>query len=174
MVQLQAKVSALEKKGGRITLSSCADSEGAARLCILVSTNQGKGYDNYKAERVNDFATPVIINLVGYPYKCGNGSMAGWQMSRKQGNRGPGRTTPGTTPIFLAGFLMTQPASTIWTGCAGRRAFCVRNARVAKGGACTMVVGGAALAAAGCPLRRERSCIIRRRPSRYGSLPLGI
>ncbi len=48
VVQMQANVSAWEKKGGRITLDSCDDS-GKSRLCIPVSTNQGKGYEDYKA-----------------------------------------------------------------------------------------------------------------------------
>jgi hypothetical protein len=48
VVQMQANVSAWEKKGGRITLDSCDDS-GKSRLCIPVSTNQGKGNEDYKA-----------------------------------------------------------------------------------------------------------------------------
>ena len=31
----------LEKKGGRITLSTCADSDGKERLCIAVNSRQG-------------------------------------------------------------------------------------------------------------------------------------
>ena len=43
VVQLQANVAALEKRGGRIVLSTCGK-----RLCIEASSNQGKGAEKWK------------------------------------------------------------------------------------------------------------------------------
>ena len=43
VVQLQANVAALEKRGGRIVLSTCGK-----RLCIEASSNQGKGFEKWK------------------------------------------------------------------------------------------------------------------------------
>jgi hypothetical protein len=43
VVQLQANVAAMEKRGGRIVLSTCG-----GRLCIEASSNQGKGAEKWK------------------------------------------------------------------------------------------------------------------------------
>lgn len=43
VVQLQANIAALEKRGGRIALSTCG-----GRLCIEASSNQGKGAEKWK------------------------------------------------------------------------------------------------------------------------------
>ena len=66
ITQMQANADALEKKGRRITLSSCADSAGVARLCILVSTNQGKGYENYTAPFSNAKTGEQFVIPKGY------------------------------------------------------------------------------------------------------------
>lgn len=43
VAQLQANVSALEKKGGRIVMTTCG-----GRLCVEASTNQGQGAEQWK------------------------------------------------------------------------------------------------------------------------------
>jgi len=43
VAQLQANVAALEKKGGRITMTTCG-----GRLCIEASSNQGEGAEKWK------------------------------------------------------------------------------------------------------------------------------
>lgn len=66
VAQMQANVSALEKKGGRITLTSCTDANGAERLCIPVSTNQGKGYENFTAPFSNSKTGVQFVIPKGY------------------------------------------------------------------------------------------------------------
>ena len=46
VAELQANVSALAKKGGRITLTTCQGTD-APRLCIPISRNQGKGQEKF-------------------------------------------------------------------------------------------------------------------------------
>ena len=66
IAQMQANADALAKKGRRITLSSCPDSAGVERLCIPVSTNQGKGYENYTAPFSNAKTGEQFVIPKGY------------------------------------------------------------------------------------------------------------
>ena len=61
VAELQTNVTALAKKGGRITLTSCTDANGTERLCIPVSTNQGKGYENFTAPFSNKTGVQFVI-----------------------------------------------------------------------------------------------------------------
>ena len=66
IAQMQASVTALEKRGGRITLNSCTDANGTERLCIPVSTNQGKGYENFTAPFSNKKTGIQFVIPKGY------------------------------------------------------------------------------------------------------------
>ena len=56
VAQLQANVSALEKKGGRIVMTTCA-----GRLCIEASSNQGQGSEPWKGGSWSNKETGVQL-----------------------------------------------------------------------------------------------------------------
>jgi hypothetical protein len=56
VAQLQANVSALEKKGGRIVMTTCA-----GRLCIEASSNQGQGSEQWKGGSWSNKETGVQL-----------------------------------------------------------------------------------------------------------------
>ena len=61
VVQLQANVAALEKRGGRIVLSTCGK-----RLCIEASSNQGKGAEKWKGVWENKESGITFVIPRGY------------------------------------------------------------------------------------------------------------
>lgn len=56
VAQLQANVAALEKKGGRITMTTCG-----GRLCIEASSNQGQGAEQWKGGNWSNKETGVQL-----------------------------------------------------------------------------------------------------------------
>jgi hypothetical protein len=56
VAQLQANVSALEKKGGRIVMTTCG-----GRLCIEASSNQGQGSEQWKGGSWSNKETGVQL-----------------------------------------------------------------------------------------------------------------
>jgi len=66
VAELDAKVAALAKRGGRIQITSCTDSVGVERLCVQVSPNQGKGYEQYKAPFSNSTSGAQFVVPQGY------------------------------------------------------------------------------------------------------------
>lgn len=56
VAQMQANVAVLEKKGGRIVITTCGE-----RLCILASTNQGKGAEKWVGHWSNSDGVPAVI-----------------------------------------------------------------------------------------------------------------
>ena len=56
LAQLSAQVAALEKRGGKIKLSTCG-----GRLCVEASTNQGGELKNWNGPWKNDKGTPLVI-----------------------------------------------------------------------------------------------------------------
>jgi hypothetical protein len=56
VAQLQANVSALEKKGGRIAMTTCG-----GRLCIEASSNQGVGAEQWKGGMWSNKETGVQL-----------------------------------------------------------------------------------------------------------------
>ncbi len=71
---------------------------------------------------------------MGYPDKCGDASIHGWQTQNYRSGRKRVRTTPRITPISSAGFLMMLHVSITWIGCAGRPVFPALNVLAARGG----------------------------------------
>ena len=61
VVQLQANVAALEKRGGRIVLGTCGK-----RLCIEASSNQGKGAEKWKGVWENKESGITFVIPRGY------------------------------------------------------------------------------------------------------------
>ena len=61
---LQANVVMLKKKGGRIKITTCTNSEGVERLCIPVRSNQGKGGMKNMSRRSQ---TPRRTNNLSFP-----------------------------------------------------------------------------------------------------------
>ena len=56
VAQMQANVSALEKKGGRIVMTTCG-----GRLCIEASSNQGAGAEQWKGGNWSNKETSVQL-----------------------------------------------------------------------------------------------------------------
>lgn len=54
--QMQTKVAALEKRGGKLATNTCG-----GRLCIEASTNQGEGQTAWLGPWKNDKGTPMVI-----------------------------------------------------------------------------------------------------------------
>ena len=66
VTKLQANVAALRKNGGLITLTTCTDADKVERLCIPVSINQGKGYENFAAPFSNSKTGDQFVIPTGY------------------------------------------------------------------------------------------------------------
>ncbi len=60
IAQSKARLEALNRRGGKIELTDCG-----GRLCAYVSTNQGKGYTDWKTPWTGKNRLPVVI-LRGY------------------------------------------------------------------------------------------------------------
>ena len=60
IAQSEARLAELDRRGGKIELIDCG-----GRLCAYASTNQGKGYKNWKAPWTGKNGLPVVI-LRGY------------------------------------------------------------------------------------------------------------
>ena len=57
VAQMQANVAVLEKKGGRIVISTCG-----GRICIMASTNQGKNAENWAGVNwTSSTGVPMVI-----------------------------------------------------------------------------------------------------------------
>lgn len=66
VAELEANAATLAKKGGRIKLNTCTDSAGVERVCIAISRNQGKGFEQYTAPFANTATGEQFVIPKGY------------------------------------------------------------------------------------------------------------
>ena len=59
--QLQANIDELNRRGGKIKLTTCSDSNGKDRLCIAVARNQGPGFEKYIAPFSNGSGEQFVV-----------------------------------------------------------------------------------------------------------------